>query len=162
MCFNARMNDWSFWNSSSIALKAKDASPHTSYLFEFLKSYPRRQRSGERLSSIADFQGPSTTGKSRKAPFTWKGAQYSRGFGPVNHACRNTFGWVLDLASVSPIWLGLGGLCDGRNVGVSRSRFGPLAHHLGPAYPPDALRRAHRMSALSGGRIPRLPRRISD
>jgi hypothetical protein len=26
------------WNSSSIALKASDTSPHTSYLFKFLKS----------------------------------------------------------------------------------------------------------------------------
>jgi hypothetical protein len=87
------MNDWSFWNSSSIALKAVDASPHTSYLFKFLKSYPRRQRSGERLSSIAGFEGPSIFGKSQKSPFTWKGAQYSRGFGPVN-ALPSIFFWA--------------------------------------------------------------------
>jgi hypothetical protein len=81
----SRMNNWSFLLETLInCTKGADASPHTSYLFEFLKSYPRRQRSGERLSSIADFETSSIQNQVSKSPFTWKGAQYSPRFGPVN------------------------------------------------------------------------------
>jgi hypothetical protein len=38
------MNNWSF-GTRIICAKGADASPHTSYLFEFLKNIPGRQRS---------------------------------------------------------------------------------------------------------------------
>jgi hypothetical protein len=61
-----------------------DASPHTSYLFEFLKNNPRRQRPGQRLPSIARFPIPSITARSRISRFAWKGAQYSPDRASVN------------------------------------------------------------------------------
>jgi hypothetical protein len=75
--------------------RRSDASPHTSYLFKFLKNAPGRQRSRERLSSITDLQTSSiSTGPqipTPKPPFTWKGAQYSLSFRGVNRLSRNFF-----------------------------------------------------------------------
>jgi hypothetical protein len=44
----------------------------------------RRQRSGERLSSIAYIEASSICKSASKSSFTWKGAQYSPRFGRVN------------------------------------------------------------------------------
>src|SRR6202041_3418718 len=59
---------------------------HTSYLFEFLKSVPATTKVRGELPSIARFLTPSICTEVSKRPFTWKGAQYSPGFGPVNPA----------------------------------------------------------------------------
>jgi hypothetical protein len=86
------LNNWSFGTRINTHQRRHDASPHTNYLFEFLKSVPGRQRSRERLRSIAQIQGPSMHGKSRNSRFTWKGAQYSRGLRGVNRWPRSLSG----------------------------------------------------------------------
>ena len=84
-CIAAPMNSWSFLETHhQLHQRCIDASPHTSYLFEFLKNAPEATRARGELPSIARFWTPSITARSRKTPFTWKGAQYIPGFSPVN------------------------------------------------------------------------------
>ena len=59
--------------------------------FDPRKFFAAATKARERLPSITRFRCPSTAGKSRKTPFNWKGAQYSRGFGPVNQLSRLFF-----------------------------------------------------------------------
>ena len=77
------LNDWSFGTRFKRHHRCPNASPHTSYLFDLLKS-ARATKARERLSIIACITSPSMGANPRNEASKWKGAQYSRAHPAVN------------------------------------------------------------------------------
>jgi hypothetical protein len=125
------MNSWSFLETHhQLHQRRSDASPHTSYLFEFLKNNPRRQRPGERLSSIAEIRTPSIQKKSRNRLSLERARSIALG-SPLSTASRESLGQPESGAIQQP-GLGKGTPADRcGSRGCSQGERRPLPSRLG-------------------------------
>ena len=132
------MNSWSFWNSSSIALKADDASPHTSYLFKFLKNnLGRRWPWG--TSKYNPILKSVNHGRFSKTVFCLGRARSIAGAQALSTPGRKTFYAGLSINRLES-YPRIGALSHRYQVGISRTQFSSMACDLFLVHPYCAFR----------------------